>query len=267
MKNNIMQPSDARQRNIATIVYPESAPSDWLDVLDGLMIKALVSPCHDKDVLEDGSPKKPHYHVLFYFPGKKSYKQIKEIVDLIGGVGIIKVLSFDGYAQYLCHLNHKDKYQYPIEEVKEFCGMKYQNYIKEVIKKDDSELGAEIRQIILDFNITNYFRLMRFVDLEHPEYRDYLERKYNSTIQYMKAMKSDSYMMSRATKKALEEEDRAEAFVRRYCKKFGCVPASYEDDYEINDEGHIVKRNAHLVHVKKKNLKKIKRKIKPTERM
>ena len=54
-----------RTRNYATIVYPESAPKNWLDILREMKFNVLVSPLHDKDVNpEDGEIKKAHYHVL-----------------------------------------------------------------------------------------------------------------------------------------------------------------------------------------------------------
>ncbi|MDU2191324.1 MAG: Rep family protein, partial [Klebsiella pneumoniae] len=39
-----------RTRNFTTIVYPESAPENWLEILQQLFVPALVSPLHDKDV-------------------------------------------------------------------------------------------------------------------------------------------------------------------------------------------------------------------------
>ena len=38
----------SRFRNFATIVYPESAPEGWLDILDEECVEAFVSPLHDK---------------------------------------------------------------------------------------------------------------------------------------------------------------------------------------------------------------------------
>ena len=37
-----------RLRNFATVVYPESAPENWLDRLDGLHVPAFVSPLHNQ---------------------------------------------------------------------------------------------------------------------------------------------------------------------------------------------------------------------------
>ena len=53
-----------RSRGWACIVYPESAPENWTETLNEAHIETLISPLHDKDVTAEGSPKKPHYHVL-----------------------------------------------------------------------------------------------------------------------------------------------------------------------------------------------------------
>ena len=56
-------------RAIAGILYTDSAPADWQDRIANLHMMALVSPLHDSDVQADGSPKKPHYHVMLIFDG------------------------------------------------------------------------------------------------------------------------------------------------------------------------------------------------------
>ena len=79
---------DLRQRTYATIVYPDSAPNDWQDILASLCIPAFISPLHDKDTNPTGEPKKPHYHVLLMFDGKKSSAQVDDIRKTFGGVGV-----------------------------------------------------------------------------------------------------------------------------------------------------------------------------------
>ena len=101
---------EQRTRNFATVVYPESAPSDWIDKLDQLHVAALISPLHNKDTNPSGEPKKPHYHVLLMFEGVKDYEtQVKPIFAEIGGVGREMVNSARGYARYLCHLDNPEK--------------------------------------------------------------------------------------------------------------------------------------------------------------
>src|SRR5690625_6212064 len=79
MKKNKNQ----RTRNWSIIVYPESAPENWIDILQKEYVKMVVSPLHDKDVNPDDTLKKAHYHVLFMFDGVKSYNQVKSIADSV----------------------------------------------------------------------------------------------------------------------------------------------------------------------------------------
>ena len=60
---------DTRGRNFATMVYPESAPENWREILAGYFIPAFISPLHDKDLNPTGEPKKPHHHVMLMFEG------------------------------------------------------------------------------------------------------------------------------------------------------------------------------------------------------
>ena len=92
-----------RTRNYATIVYPESAPPDWMEKLSDAHIPALVSPLHDKDTTADGELKKPHYHVQLLFQSVKSHRQVEAIVAEFGGVGVEVVQDAKAYARYLIH--------------------------------------------------------------------------------------------------------------------------------------------------------------------
>lgn len=77
-----------RTRNYATVVYPESAPIDWIRLLQEQCVPALISPLHDKDLNTDGTLKKEHFHVMILFDGVKTSEQAQEVFSVIGGVGI-----------------------------------------------------------------------------------------------------------------------------------------------------------------------------------
>lgn len=109
---------DTRTRNFATVVYPESAPEDWQDILARHCVPAFISPLHDKDINPTGEPKKPHFHVMLMFDGKKSMEQVAEIFASICGVGCEVVKSVRGYARYLCHLDNPEKAQYDTSAVR-----------------------------------------------------------------------------------------------------------------------------------------------------
>lgn len=124
-----------RKRNFATVVYPESAPDNWLDILSDLHIPSFVSPLHDMDTNPDGEIKKAHYHVMIMFDSVKTVDQAKDIFQKIGGVGMEDIQSQRGYARYLCHLDNPEKYQYNSEDVKCLCGADYNDVISLVTDK------------------------------------------------------------------------------------------------------------------------------------
>ena len=109
--------NEMRTRNYATIVYKDSAPENWLDILSDELIQCFVSPYHDKDVNPDGEIKKAHWHVLIMFDSVKSERQAQFIINKIKGVGCKRVNSLRSYARYLCHLDNPEKYQYPISSI------------------------------------------------------------------------------------------------------------------------------------------------------
>lgn len=66
-----------RNRIFATVIYPESAPENFKDIISDWHIEAFLSPLHDKDINATGEAKKPHYHLLVKFQGLKSDDQVK----------------------------------------------------------------------------------------------------------------------------------------------------------------------------------------------
>lgn len=115
-----------RSRNWATVIYPESAPSNWQQVLDDTHVYAMVSPLHDQDKNPGGEPKKPHWHVLVQFDVVKTQEQATDFFAQIGGVGAAERISnVRGYARYLCHLDNPEKAQYSPSDVLQLGGADY----------------------------------------------------------------------------------------------------------------------------------------------
>lgn len=92
----------SRTRNFATVVYPDSAPEGWQELLVQQFVPALVSPLHDRDINPTGEPKKPHYHVILAFDNVKTIEQAQEVFSVIGGVGCEPVKSLRAYTRYPC---------------------------------------------------------------------------------------------------------------------------------------------------------------------
>lgn len=126
--------SKKRTRTYACIVYPESAPDDWMNVLRESAVMGFISPLHDSDrdkVSDDGEIhfKKPHYHVMIMYDGVKTEDQFNEFKLSFGGVGTENVNSTIGYARYLCHLDNPEKHQYSINDVISLGGSDYLSII------------------------------------------------------------------------------------------------------------------------------------------
>lgn len=66
---------------------------------------------HDKDVLENGTPKKPHYHLIMWFDREKSINQVAKMLSIEVNRVEWKADIY-GTIQYLIHKNHPNKYQY-----------------------------------------------------------------------------------------------------------------------------------------------------------
>jgi len=114
---------DERVRLWTFIVYPESAPQNWQQILIEMNIECIISPLHDKDLNADGEAhKKPHYHVLLKFDGNKSFEQIKEITDTLNSPIPQKVASAKGLVRYMIHLDNPEKYQYNREDIIAYGG-------------------------------------------------------------------------------------------------------------------------------------------------
>ena len=159
----------ARTRNFATVVYPESAPADWMERLDQYHIAALVSPLHNKDMNPNGEPKKPHYHVMLIFEGPKDFEtQVKPIFDEIGGVGREMVNSARGYARYLCHLDNPEKAQYSPSEVRCMGGADF--YAVTNLPTDDLKMLGEVFTFIQEQGIYSLAELLTISRIHHPEW-------------------------------------------------------------------------------------------------
>lgn len=164
--------ADGRSRNFACVVYPESAPSNWLDIISEAKIPVMVSPLHDKDIKPTGEPKKPHYHVITCYESNKTLEQARSFFESFGGVGCEIVASVRGYARYLCHLDNPEKAQYSIDEVKAFGGADFvtciglptdkYKAISEMIEWCDSE-GVEFYGTLLNharLHHSDWFRVL-----------------------------------------------------------------------------------------------------------
>ena len=126
-KRNDAKRAGQRTRNWALIFYPEDLPEDWKEQVDGLHVKWVEGPLHDRDVNADGTPKKPHVHTLFMF---ENVKHEEQVMDLFRGLfgqtdtgsvpGVPKpqqVSDRGAVVRYMAHMDNPDKAQYDAKDI------------------------------------------------------------------------------------------------------------------------------------------------------
>lgn len=103
---------DDRTRNWCVIVYPESAPNNWREIIDETHIEWVESPLHDRDMDSDNEIKKEHWHVTLLFPTNKSFEQVQEVAEKINAPIPQKCASVKGSIRYMVHKDNPEKVQY-----------------------------------------------------------------------------------------------------------------------------------------------------------
>lgn len=157
--------AEARSLYYAFILYPESAPSNWTEILESYHVQMLISPEHHPGgAPEPGEPegveKKVHRHVMILYGSTKSSKQAAEIAESVNGTLPFPVHSKEGYARYLCHLDNRDKEQFPdLAGVVELSGAVYRDNIGSPYNR-----ATVIREMIEYIKINGLFSFSEFLD-------------------------------------------------------------------------------------------------------
>lgn len=165
-----------RSKVWAGIVYPDSAPDDWIDRLKEQMVDAYVSPLHDKDCNPDGEIKKAHWHVLLMFGSLKTKQQASETMLAFGCmVEPARVSNTRGYARYLCHLDNPEKHQYSTDDVIGIGGVDYLSTIG--LPTDKYTMLAEIIDWCEENQVYGYYTLVRYARNNRWDWFRYLSEK------------------------------------------------------------------------------------------
>lgn len=144
-----------KARDWTFIVYPESAPKDWRDILDRTHMRWIESPLHDKDTTPDGTIKKAHWHIMLSSDGPITEKQINDIIAPLNGPIPQKVGSGVGMVRYMCHMDNPEKYQYNMTDIIGHNGADVASYFK-MTQTSRISVMKDIVQFIYDNNVDNF---------------------------------------------------------------------------------------------------------------
>lgn len=149
-----------KKRNWAFVLYPESAPQDWIEILKLKGISFAVSPLHDKDTNPTGEAKKPHYHIIMCFGSPTTFNNVKAITDELEQPMPIPLETVRGYYRYFTHADNPEKYQYNANEIQTFNAFD----VTEVLNNFEVfQCLKTIQALIQENSIVEYADLMDYL--------------------------------------------------------------------------------------------------------
>lgn len=158
-----------KKRNWACVVYPESLPENWLDILNLSGLQIAISPLHDKDLEADGqTPKKPHYHLILIYSGPTSFNVVKSLTDQLHAPIPVALEAVRGYYRYLTHKDNPEKYQYDEKEIRCLNGFSILDFV-ELTKTEVLKIKKSLIDLIKQKKITEYADFVDYVMLELSE--------------------------------------------------------------------------------------------------
>lgn len=173
---------NVKSKSWNAIVYPESLPDNWRELLDELRIQWIESPLHDKDINATGEQKKPHYHLCLIWDGPTTFKNVSTLVKTtLGGVTPQVCHSVRGSVRYMAHLDNPEKYRYNELEIVSHNGADLDELLKPTAAYENSIL-KEITWFIRDNNITEFVDFATVCLTEHEEWFYLLTSRYTLYI-------------------------------------------------------------------------------------
>ena len=161
---------EQRSNKWTFLFYQESAPEDYLNILEGLHVPFILSPWHDKDVNRStGEFKKAHKHGAFFFDTLKSYSQVSDLISdkLNGPAHVEVVMSPKGMYDYFTHAENPEKTPYNVEDIESGAGFELDKFLAE----NNPNLLLQVYEIMHDSNLKEF---ADFTDLIAQKYPDLL---------------------------------------------------------------------------------------------
>lgn len=153
-----------KSKYFCCVLYPDSATYDFDDVIKGLAEEHLtfaVSPIHDRDVEDDGSLKKAHFHLLLAYSSATTLNNIRGWFKACGlqesDLHSVRVCASGvGYFRYLTHKDNPEKAQYDDNDIRVF------NDSGELFKKFSKTASEKIDDLVRIFQIVDELKTISF---------------------------------------------------------------------------------------------------------
>jgi hypothetical protein len=177
----------AKKRNWAFVLYPESAPDNWREILQKSGLQCAISPLHDSDLNPDGEVKKAHYHVILCYAGPTSFNVVRALCDSLNQPIPQPLEQVRGYYRYFTHKDNPEKAQYDENEIQTINGFDIRDWI-ELSRSEVQKIKLELQSMIRNLDIVEYCELMDM--LQDNEMRDLYDIASNNTYFFEKYISS-----------------------------------------------------------------------------
>lgn len=253
-KTNYKNPN-RRARGFNQIVYAESAPQNYVEQLKhevdmGKLKFIIISPFHNLDWYSQqdeaeynlkkaqglldavqlqnpiiaGTYKKPHWHISAEFknPIQKIYAE-RHMQGITNGSFVVQREDLRGTVRYMAHLdeNPTEKAMYDPDQIFAYGDIKIDKFLNDEDKSMNSLTAwKEIKQIIVDNNITNYRDFDDLMDSQDIDLQLQFQKNIrlaNRAKDYIYSMREQNNMADTLTK--IEMGQRQVAKERRDLQK------------------------------------------------
>ena len=182
---------DERATSWTAVIDPESVPENWKGILGEMFVQWACSPLHDADTNADGSPKKPHYHLLLAFRTKKSFAQVREITDKLHAPIPLPCRDSRGLVRYFTHKDNPEKAQYKESDITAGGGFDLSSALAPSATEED-EILDEIETFVEDNWITEVHVLAKYIRTEKREWKRVFRRNCFYIGQIIKSQRHDT---------------------------------------------------------------------------
>ena len=173
------------------LLYQESAPENYLEILEEMHVPFVLSSCHDKDVnKETGEFKKAHRHGALYFDSLKSYTQVSDLLtkNLNTPAHVEPVMSPKGMYDYFTHAQNPEKTLYDINDIESGCGFELDKFL---ISNNNDEFLSMVIDIIEEYNFTEFNALVIYARKENKQLLGLIMDKTYFFAKYLDSRRHD----------------------------------------------------------------------------
>lgn len=183
---------ELRSNKWTFLLYQDSSPENYIDILEEMMIPYILSPWHDKDIdKKTNEIKKTHKHGALFFESLKSYSQVSALLTekLNTPAHIEMVHSPTGMLNYFTHATNPEKTAYNTEDIEYGAGFDINKFLTD---QNSDKAVADIIDIIEGNNFKEFRDLVEYLKINNNAYLNIVANKTYFFSKYLDSRRYDS---------------------------------------------------------------------------